>query len=220
MAGNPSLKVLALVSGGLDSPVAAYLVGRRLGVEVSVLHLDNFPLLREAGRWKALRCWKKLKRLKVVGEAFVLPHGHSLLEFYRKCERRLVCVLCRRQMLRVAERLAEELSASALVTGESLGQVASQTLANLCVEDQAVKIPVLRPLLGFDKEEIVNLSKQIDTYSDSILPSGCCANPPKPSTQARLEKVLEEEFKVDLEGMTAKSLAGKKIYSQRAAEEP
>jgi thiamine biosynthesis protein ThiI len=193
--------------------VAAYLVGRSLGVEVSVLHLDNFPLLKETGRLKALRCWEKLKRLKVVGEAYVLPHSHSLLEFYRKCERRLVCVLCRRQMLRVAEKLAEELSASALVTGESLGQVASQTLANIAVEDQAVKLPVLRPLIGFNKEEIVAISKQIGTYLDSIIPGGCCANPRKPATQARLEKVLEEEAKLNLEAMTAKSLAGKKVYS-------
>jgi len=109
------------------------------------------------------------------------------------------CVLCRRMMLRVAENLAGRYGAECIVTGESLGQVASQTLANIVVEEQATSLPVVRPLIGLDKVEIERMAKELGTYETSIGPGQCCTGAPqKPSTRSRLSDTLDEETKVDL----------------------
>ncbi|RLI04445.1 hypothetical protein DRO26_04565 [Candidatus Bathyarchaeota archaeon] len=192
------VKIVALISGGIDSPVAAYLVGRMSSVETVPVHFNN-QSSNEKALERVLTCCKKLSETIQLKEIYVFPYEKVLLEFAKKCRRKVICVLCRRTMFRVAEKLAQELGAVALVTGESLGQVASQTLQNMYVEDKAVKIPVLRPLLGLNKEETVKIAKKIGTYDVSITPvEGCVFNPKKPATKAKMEEISEEEKKINI----------------------
>jgi len=201
-------KVVALVSGGIDSPVAAYLTGRF--VEVLPIFFDNSPFAGKDALERVLACCKILSRKVRLRFLHVFSHGKNLLEFSNACNRKFICVLCKRMMLRVAEKFALEVGASSIITGDSLGQVASQTLQNLYVEDEAVKIPVLRPLLGFNKEEIVKIAREIGTYETSIMQvASCTVNPKRPAVKASLNKVLREEGKVDIEKLTKETLNSK-----------
>ncbi|MCX8175987.1 MAG: hypothetical protein N3E48_02000 [Candidatus Bathyarchaeota archaeon] len=201
-------KVVALVSGGIDSPVAVYLTARF--VEVLPVFFDNNPFTGKDALERVLDCCKLLSKRVKLKFLYVFPHGKNLLEFFNKCNRRFTCVLCKRMMLRITEKFALDVDASGIVTGDSLGQVASQTLQNLYVEDKVVKIPVLRPLLGFNKEEIVKVAREIGTYETSIRQvTSCTANPKHPVTKAVLNKVLEEESKVDVERLIMETLNSK-----------
>lgn len=207
------LKVLALISGGIDSPVAAYLIGR-LGVEVIPVYFDNSPFSDMNTRIRAVECIKKLGEVLGLKEAYIFPNGDNLKEFFEKCKRRFICVLCRRMMLRVAEKFALEVGASALVTGESLGQVASQTLQNIFVEDEVVKISVLRPLVGLNKEESVKIAREIGTYEISIRNVvSCTVSPKKPATKAKLSQILKEEEKLDIKKLILNTFSGKQKIS-------
>lgn len=196
------MKVVSLISGGIDSPVATYLMLKK-DLEVIALHLDNRPFTDEKQMNKTITQVKKLKEVtKKEIKTYVVPHGDNQLEFAKNCKRNLECVLCRRMMLRIAEKISEKEGAFAIVTGESLGQVASQTLRNIMVESQAINIQVIRPLIGFDKIEIEAIAKKIGTYEISILPGLCCTIvPDKPSTAAHLYRVLDEEKKIDIESL-------------------
>jgi thiamine biosynthesis protein ThiI len=188
--------VAALISGGIDSPVAAYMVGR-LGYRVIPVYFDNSPYVSEENVKKAKKCVSVLKEHIDIEDLRVIANGKNLFEISMKCDRKYTCVLCRRMMLRVAEKLCEDLGAEAIVTGEFLGSKASQTLQNLQVVSQAVDIPIIRPLLGMDKEEIIGIGREIRTFGKEFSPSGCCdIVPDKPSTKARLERILEEEEKI------------------------
>ncbi|MGP3667745.1 MAG: tRNA sulfurtransferase [Candidatus Bathyarchaeota archaeon] len=201
-------KVVALISGGIDSPVAVYLTGRF--VEVLPMFFDNNPFTGKDALERVLACCKILSKRVGLKFLYVFSHGKNLLEFFNTCNRRFMCVLCKRMMLRVAEKFALEVNASGIVTGDSLGQVASQTLQNLYVEDKVVKIPVLRPLLGFNKDEIVKIAREIGTYETSIRQvASCTANPKHPVTKAVLNMVLKEESKVDVEKLMVETLNSK-----------
>lgn len=194
------MRGIVLLSGGIDSPVAAYLLGRQ-GMDLVFVHFDNRPFTSDTEVEKAFDLMRQLD--KAVGresKKLLVPHGKAQAEFARNCRRNMECVLCRRMMLRVAEKLAAQHDAGFLITGESMGQVASQTLANIYVEERATKLPVLRPLIGFDKIEIERIAKEIGTYDISIRPGMCCTvAPKKPSTYSKLDTALEEESRVDLE---------------------
>ena len=196
------MKVVSLISGGIDSPVATYLMLKK-DLEVIALHLDNRPFTDEKQMNKTIALVEKLKNVtKKEIKTYIVPHGDNQLEFAKNCKRNLECVLCRRMMLRIAESISKKEGAFAIVTGESLGQVASQTLRNIKVESQAISIPVIRPLIGFDKIEIEAIAKKIDTYEISIQPGLCCTIVPnKPSTAANLYRVLDEEKKIDIESL-------------------
>jgi len=200
------MKVLVLISGGIDSPVSAYMMLRK-GLEVSYVHFDNQPFTDERPREKAIMLANHLRKFGGGSEFFVVNHGLTQAEILRNVNRKSTCVFCRRFMYRIAERIAEKIDAEALVTGENLGQVASQTIFNLRVESQAVRIPVIRPLVGFDKTEIISLAKKIGTYDISILRGLCCTITPRyPETRARLERIIEEEKKLDIERITGERL--------------
>jgi len=206
------MKFVVLISGGIDSPVAAYLMLKK-GVDLVAVHLDNRPFTDDRELSKALFLIDHLSELSGKKIRTVLvPHKDHQLAFSRNCNRHLQCVLCKRMMLRIGERVAQLEGAKAIVTGESLGQVASQTMENLRVENQTVKIPVLRPLIGFDKNEIIGIAKEIGTYDISIRPGVCCnIVPKKPSTRANLEQVLREEEKIDIPSLIETSIENRVI---------
>ena len=205
------MKVISLISGGIDSPVSTYYMIRS-GVEVVALHLDNRPFTDDKQVNKVLQLVKHLEKLfENEIKTYVIPHAKNQASFARNCKRKLGCVLCKRMMLRIAEKIAKQEGADAIVMGDSLGQVASQTLQNLRIETQTVSIPILRPLIGFDKNDIIEVAKDIGTYEISILPGLCCTIvPKKPATQAKLEDILLEEEKADIVSLLKESLDGVK----------
>ncbi len=203
------MRGIALMSGGIDSPVAAYLMGRQ-GLELVLVHFDNRPFTSDAEVEKAKDLMSRVDQaLGLKSRRILVPHGKSQAEFAKCCRRNMECVLCRRMMFRVAEKLASRYAAGAIVTGESLGQVASQTLANIYVEERATRLPILRPLIGFDKIEIERIARSIGTYEISVKPGMCCTiAPSKPSTYSRLESAIEEEAKVDLDRLAEEEAKG------------
>lgn len=187
-------KALLLASGGIDSPVAGYLMIKQ-GLEVVGIHFDNRPLID----YKPLEKTKRLLRKIGVKKLYVIKHGKIQLEIIKNCFRRYQCVICRRMMFRIAEKIARKEKCSFLVTGESIGQVASQTLDNLTLAAKAVKIPILRPLLCNDKQETVDLAKKISTYEISIEPGTCCkAVPRHPITKGKEGKLKREEARINI----------------------
>lgn len=204
-----SMRLVSLISGGIDSPVATHMMIAR-GAEIVAIHFDNRPFTDDGQFEKTGSLVNHLEKTHGVKiKTWIVPHKESHLAFAKNCKRNLHCVLCRRMMLRVSERVAKREGADALLTGESLGQVASQTLRNIRTESQAVSMPVLRPLIGLDKLEIEEVAKRTGTYEISILPGMCCSIVPKrPSTYSRLDTVLEEEGKVDVEKLVSDALEG------------
>jgi thiamine biosynthesis protein ThiI len=194
------MRGIVLLSGGIDSPVAGYMMAKQ-GLDLILVHFDNRPFTSDAEVEKALNLMMKVEEAAGIRtKKLLVPHGASQAELAKSCRRNMECVLCRRMMFRVAERLATKFDAQVIVTGESLGQVASQTLANIRVEERATSLPILRPLIGFDKIEIEGIAKRIGTYETSIGPGLCCTiAPKKPSTYSRIDSAIEEEGKVDIE---------------------
>jgi thiamine biosynthesis protein ThiI len=206
------MKVVSLLSGGIDSPVSTHLLLRK-GVEVVAVHYDNQPFTDDKQLNKTKELIRRLEEHSgKMAKKYIVPHGPSQTEIARNTHRRYQCVMCRRMMFRIAERIAQIEGADAIATGESLGQVASQTLPNIRTEEQAVNIPILRPLIGLDKVEIERIAKEIGTYEASIGPGLCCTIvPDKPSTKARLKVVTEEESKIDLEELVEKAIEGAEV---------
>jgi len=202
------MRFVALMSSGIDSPVATYLLSKK-AEEIILLHMDNRPFTDDREVKKFIVLAQHLKKiLPSTLKALLLPHGRTLERYRTECNTKFTCVVCKRMMLRYAEVIALKESADAVVMGDSLGQVASQTLQNLRVVEQAVSIPILRPLIGFDKEDTIAIAKQIGTYDLSIAPAeGCSAVPVKPSTQARLEQILAEEQKIDVNELVSYVIA-------------
>ena len=193
------MKFVALVSSGIDSPVAAYLLAQTTD-EMILVHADNRPFTDEREMHHFILLAKHLKaHLPCNVKAYSVPHGQALAVYKEHADHHFTCVFCKRMMVRYAEMIAKKEHAWAIVMGDSLGQVASQTLQNISVVDQTVTIPILRPLIGLDKEEIIQLAKEFGTYELSILPTnGCSAVPSKPSTRAKREQILVEEKKFDV----------------------
>jgi thiamine biosynthesis protein ThiI len=208
------MKFVALMSSGIDSPVAIYLLSKKAD-DIILLHADNRPFTNEQEIKKFIAIAKHLKKLISSNfTALLLPHGQTLESYKLNCNNKFTCVICKRMMLRYAEAIAKRESADAIVMGDSLGQVASQTLQNLRVIEQAVSIPILRPLIGFDKEDTIQIARKIETYDLSIVPAeGCSAVPIKPSTQARLEQILAEEQKINVEELVHHVISQAKIVT-------
>ena len=193
-------KGLLLLSGGIDSPVAGFMMAKR-GVRIDAMHFESFPYTSERARQKVLDLAAKLAGYAGEIRVHIISVTHIQEVLRDKCDEDYFTLLLRRSMMRIAERVAEEYKCEAIITGESLGQVASQTMQALCVTNIMAHRPVFRPLIGMDKEEIIEVSRKIGTFDTSILPfEDCCTvfTPRHPRTKPELWKVEREEAKVDL----------------------
>ncbi|NLP36919.1 MAG: tRNA 4-thiouridine(8) synthase ThiI [Firmicutes bacterium] len=206
-------KGLLLLSGGIDSPVAGFLTMKR-GVTLEALHFHSPPFTSERAKEKVIDL---CRRLASYGGKIRLHLAHFTeiqTELRLKTPERLMVTLMRRMMFRIAQRLAEETGALALITGESLGQVASQTMESMNVIERVTSIPVLRPLIGMDKQEIMTLAQKIETYPISIRPyEDCCTLflPDFPATRPRLQQVEEAEKALEIEALVAGSLEKREV---------
>jgi thiamine biosynthesis protein ThiI len=202
-------RATVLLSGGIDSPVAAYRMMRR-GLHVDFVHFHSHPLVSPASREKAQELAAHLTRYEARSALALVPFADVQREIVARTLRPLRVVLYRRFMLRIASAIAIQSGSTALVTGESLGQVASQTLENMTVIEKAAALPILRPLVGMDKNEIIVEARRLGTFETSILPDQDCCSlfvPAHPETHARLEEVLAAEAQFDREAMVAATVA-------------
>ena len=191
---------LLLLSGGIDSPVAGYMMAKR-GVKVEALHFESFPYTSERAREKVLELASILAEYAGEVRVHIVSLTHIQEELVKSCNEDYFTLLLRRYMMTIAERVAKYKGCTALITGESLGQVASQTMQALGVTDSVVKdMPVFRPCIGMDKEEIVTISRKMGAFETSIQPyEDCCTvfTPKHPKTKPELDKVIAEENKLD-----------------------
>ena len=201
--------VVCLLSGGIDSPVAAYRLMKR-GCRVRFVHFHAYPILSRASLDKARELVDLLTRQQLQSRLYAVPFGEIQQQIVLSAPPALRVVLYRRLMMRIAERLAHGCKAKALVTGESVGQVASQTIENMAVINDVVRMPVLRPLVGSDKEEIVNEARRLETYPISIIPDQDCCTlfvPRHPATRASRHEVERAEQDLPIDAMVEQAVA-------------
>ena len=196
------MKLVSLISGGIDSPVASYMMAH-VGADVIMLHMDNGSFGDPKDIEKVIDLAKQLE--SVTGKEFpvyVADHETNQNAIKKNCDYNYQCVMCKRFMQNVAKQFALKNGCEAIVMGDSLGQVASQTLRNIKAEQTALGFPILRPLIGLDKVEIMDTARRIGTYDISIRKTkGCAAVPMKPVTEAKAEKVLEFQNRMDFAGL-------------------
>lgn len=203
------MRGLLLHSGGIDSPVAAYIMGSH---DLSAVHFDICSSIN-----RAQKSVEKLRELlKKEIPLYVVPYDELLNEFVRTCGkegRKYTCIFCKRMMLRIAEQIALTEGCTFLITGENLGQVASQTLQNVYVISRAVDMPVVRPLIGLDKLDIIALAEKIGTYDISVRTTAACKTVPQyPAVRAQLENIEDLEDRLDIEGLLTAALEHTERY--------
>lgn len=194
-------KALLLLSGGIDSPVAGWLVGKR-GVDIEAIHFHSYPFTSDRSKEKVIDLAKILSSYCGKFKLYSINLLPIQKEINEKCPEEEMTILSRRFMMKIAERVGVANNCDALVTGESIGQVASQTVKSLYVTNESVVMPVFRPLIAMDKVDIIDLAYKIGTYETSILPfEDCCTVflPKHPVTQPKLEKIIKSESKLDVE---------------------
>lgn len=200
---------LLLISGGIDSPVAGYLTCKR-GMKVDCLHFHSFPYTGEAAKQKVIDLTKRIGDFNGGINLYIVSFTHIQEAIHKNCPEEFMITLMRRFMMRIAERLAKRLGDQAIITGESLGQVASQTIESITSSNSVVEnLPVLRPLIMFDKLDIIEISKKIDTYDISVLPyEDCCTVflPKFPAIKPNLEKVIQAESRLNVDELIAEAL--------------
>lgn len=203
-------KATLLLSGGIDSPVAGHMISKR-GVEIDAVNFFSFPYTSERAKEKVIELASILARYTSKINLYIVPFTEIQLQIRDKCPEEHLTLVMRRFMMRIAERIAKSHKSRALITGESVGQVASQTLAALDVTNSAVDMPILQPLIGMDKQEIIDRSCEIGTYDTSILPyEDCCTvfTPRHPTTNPKRENIIKSENRLDVETLIEEALAG------------
>lgn len=208
-------KATLLISGGIDSPVAGYMMAKR-GLILSAVHFYSYPYTSERARDKVVELAGLLSKYAGPIRLFLVPFTDIQMKIYDECPEKETTVIMRRLMMKIAERIAVFEESRALITGEALGQVASQTLESLCVTNDAVSMPVFRPLIGFDKDEIMELARKIGTYETSILPyEDCCTVfvPKHPVTKPDLETLRASEAAVDFSELIEKAIADTELMT-------
>ncbi len=199
-----------LLSGGIDSPVAGYMMAKR-GLELVGIHFFSYPYTSERAKEKVLDLAKILTRYVGRMPVLVVPFTKIQEAIRDNCREELFTIIMRRFMMRISDRLAADYNCGGLITGESLGQVASQTMPAMAVTGAVCNLPVFRPLIGMDKEEIVRVARKIDTFETSILPyEDCCTvfTPKHPNIRPNLQKVLESESRLDADALVEEALSG------------
>jgi thiamine biosynthesis protein ThiI len=202
-------KILGLHSGGLDSPVAQWLMMKR-GARLIPLYFDSDVPPQQSLRTRALQSAKRLAEWipNTKTELLIIPYYEILHQLSKSKNPKITCILCKRMMYRIGAMVASQVKAKALVTGETLGQVASQTLSNLTILDSAVALPIFRPLIGIDKTQTMDLARRIGTYDVSSRDAGdCFAVPKQPSIGALLDQVHEAEEALDIPEMVTKAIS-------------
>lgn len=192
---------LLLLSGGIDSPVAGFCMAKR-GLRQDILHFDSFPYTSPQAKEKVITLARDIKKFTGSKYMYICSMTKLQEEFHIKCNTEYAINLLRRSMIRVANILCEKYKYKAIVTGESLGQVASQTIESLTTTNAVAKYPVLRPLISFNKDEIINIAKEIGTYQTSILPyEDCCTVflPRNPIIKPKIKDAEHEEEKINLD---------------------
>lgn len=199
---------LLLISGGIDSPVAGFMTIKR-GMKIDCIHFHSFPYTGEAAKEKVISLTKKIGEYNGGINLYVVPFTEIQEEIHKKCPEEYMITLMRRFMMRIAEKLAISLGDQAIITGESLGQVASQTIESITSSNSVVKMPVLRPVIAFDKLDIIEIANKIDTYETSILPyEDCCTVflPKFPLIKPNLEKVIKNEQLLDVDALIDRAI--------------
>ena len=194
-------KGVVMLSGGIDSPVAAYMMAKR-GMTLRAVHFHSFPYTSMQAKQKVLDLAKLVKKYSLRMTVDVVSFTEIQTAIHEKCPEEYMITIMRRFMMRIAEKLARINGCGAVITGESLGQVASQTLESITSTNSVATIPVFRPLIGFDKDEIIEIAERIGTFKTSILPyEDCCTIflPKKPVTKPRLDAVLKVESALDVD---------------------
>ena len=202
-------RAVTLLSGGIDSPVSTYMIAKR-GVAVIPVHFFSFPYTSELAKEKVLTLAKQLTRWCGRLMVEIVPFTRIQEEIRDKCPEEYFTLIMRRFMMRIAEEIAELNGAKALITGENLGQVASQTMEAMAATEECVTLPVLRPLVALDKEEIITIARRIGTFETSILPyEDCCTvfTPRHPRTKPRVADVIEAEKELDIDGLVKEAVA-------------
>ena len=211
-------KGMLLLSGGIDSPVAGFMMAKR-GVRLDAIHFESFPYTSERAREKVLELAKIVAQYSGPINVHIISLTHIQEELVRACEEDYFTLLLRRYMMALADRLAKEEECQALITGESLGQVASQTIQAIGVTDPMTTLPVFRPCIGMDKEEIITISRRIGAFETSIQPyEDCCTvfTPRHPRTKPVLEKVVAQEQKLDFDALVEEAYATRYVVRVRA----
>ncbi len=206
-------KALLLLSGGIDSPVAGWMMGKR-GVEIEAIHFYSYPYTSERAKQKVIDLAQILSQYCGKLRLHVVPFTEIQLAINDNCPEEQLTIIMRRIMMRIAEIVARKTNSMALITGESMGQVASQTMQSLYCTDSAVNMPVFRPLIGMDKVEVVDIARKIDTFETSILPyEDCCTVfvAKHPQTKPKLNKIMESEKAVDFEPLIDKAVEGTEV---------
>ena len=206
-------KAMLLISGGIDSPVAGHMVAKR-GVRLSAVHYYSFPYTSERARDKVIELTKQVAAYAGEIKLHLVHFTDIQMAIYEKCPHQHLTLIMRRFMMRIADRLARESGMQAVVTGESIGQVASQTIESLAVTDSVVELPVFRPLIGMDKIEIIERAQQIGTYETSILPyEDCCTVfvPKHPTTRPNMESIIKSESVLDVDALIEDALSKSEV---------
>ena len=206
-------KAAILISGGIDSPVAAYMMAKR-GIELTAVHFASPPYTSERAEEKVVELLKKVSAYSGRMTMYTVPFTKLQEEIRDKCHEEYFTIIMRRFMMMIAEQIALNNECQALITGESLGQVASQTIGAIACTNEACDMPVFRPLIGMDKEEIIEISRKIDTFDISIQPyEDCCTvfTPKHPRTRPVLKNVIAEQNKIDYQPLIREAIENVKI---------
>jgi thiamine biosynthesis protein ThiI len=207
-------KTVCLLSGGIDSPVACWLTMKR-GSPVIPIYIDNDPYTDERTKKKAIEIAKRLKDWSTghLNRIYIIPNGENIKNIQEKTPARFTCLFCKRLMYHIAEKIADKEEAFGIITGEAIGEQASQTINNLFVIDEASsRYPIHRPLLGYDKLETEAVAKKIGTFEISILKAkGCCAAPSSPATRAKLDEVKDAETNLNMDAMAKKAFESAQV---------
>lgn len=201
-------KGLLLLSGGIDSPVAGYMMAKR-GMKISSIHFHSYPFTSDQAREKVMTLAKELTDYTGKMDVYVVPFTDIQIKIHEECPEEFMITIMRRFMMRISQKIAQKIGAGALITGESLGQVASQTLESINTTNSVATMPVFRPLIGFDKMDIIDISHKIGTYQTSILPyEDCCTVflPKHPVTKPKLHIIERAEQKLNIDELIEQAI--------------